>query len=211
MRTQLPKIYPITDTSISGLSHAAQVTQLLAGGATFIQLREKRAAPRAFLADAAEALRIAHADGAKLIINDRVDIARVLNADGVHLGQSDLPVPTARRLLGDQALIGFSTHNLDQVQAALELPIDYLALGPIYPTNSKHRPDPVVGLEDLAAARLIAGDLPLVAIGGINASNLRETLHAGAMSAAVISSVLTPASEIAKNLRNLTHWAERSD
>jgi len=209
MSAHLPKIYPITDTGISGLSHAEQVTRLLAGGATFIQLREKRAAPRAFLTDAADALRIARAQGATLIINDRVDIALAVNADGVHLGQSDMPIQSARRLLGDGAIIGFSTHNLEQVQAALLLPIDYLAFGPIYSTNTKDSADPVVGLAELREASRLVNDLPLIAIGGIDASNLIGTFTAGASSAAVISAVLTPSSQIAKNLRNLTNSARQ--
>src|SRR5947209_2795400 len=96
----LPKLYPITDTTLSSLSHAEQVKRLIAGGATFIQLREKGNSVRVFCADAAEAISIAHAAGAHVIINDRVDVALALRADGVHLGQADMPVAAARRLLG---------------------------------------------------------------------------------------------------------------
>ena len=93
-------IYPITDTRISGLSHAEQVTRLIAGGARLVQLRDKHASPREFFADAQAALAIARSQGAQIIINDRVDLAIALGADGVHLGQTDLPVAAARRLLG---------------------------------------------------------------------------------------------------------------
>src|SRR6185295_2564622 len=123
VRCTLPKIYPITDTSISGLSHRHQVKQLIEGGATLIQLREKRASPQEFFQDAREALTIAHAAGIKLIINDRIDLALAIGADGVHLEQTDMPVTAARRLLGDHAIVGFSTHNMNQVKEAVRLPI----------------------------------------------------------------------------------------
>jgi thiamine-phosphate diphosphorylase len=121
---QLPRIYPITDTEISALTHAEQVAHLLDGGGTFIQLREKKTSARGFFNDAASALRLARAAGATLIINDRVDIALALAAPGVHLGQTDMPVAEARQLLGPNEIIGYSTHNLDQVREAVELPIN---------------------------------------------------------------------------------------
>ena len=206
----LPKIYPITDTSISGLSHRDQVKQLIEGGATLIQLREKRASPREFFQDAREALSIAHAAGIKLVINDRVDIAMAVGADGVHLGQTDMPVEAARRLLGDQSIIGFSTHNLNQVEEAVRWPIDYLAFGPIFPTATKEHPDPIVGLHQLPQIKGAAGSLPLVAIGGISADKVREVLISGADSVAVISAVLKGANPIAENLRNLRNLATLS-
>ena len=203
VRSTLPKIYPITDTTISGLSHRDQVKQLIEGGATLIQLREKRAAPREFFQDAREALSVAHAAGIKLIINDRVDIALAIGADGVHLGQTDMPVEAARRLLGDRAIIGFSTHNLNQVEEAVRLPIDYLAFGPVFPTATKENPDPIVGLTELAQIKSLVELLPLVAIGGITADRIPEVLMSGADSVAIISAVLNPAQPIAENLRKL--------
>lgn len=203
MSIKLPKVYPITDRSISSLTHAEQVRRLLAGGATFIQLREKSDSTRAFLEDAFAAMRIARAAGATLVINDRVDIALALGADGVHLGQMDLPVAAARDLLGPEAIIGYSTHNLPQVKAALDLPIDYLAFGPIFETCSKRNPDPVAGLDALREAKSIAGHLPVVAIGGIRRSTILDTLSAGADSVAIISDILTPPQNIAEKLRQL--------
>ena len=200
MRFNLPKIYPITDTALSSLSHAEQVKRLIAGGATLIQLREKNNSVRAFSADASEAIRIAHSAGANLIINDRVDVALALGADGVHLGQTDMPVGAARQLLGNAAIIGFSTHNIDQVRGALDLPIDYLAFGPIFPTRTKHNPDPIAGLDALGLAKSITGRLPVVAIGGIDESNVVEVLSAGADSAAIISAILAGPAKIAKNV-----------
>jgi thiamine-phosphate pyrophosphorylase len=199
----LPRIYPITDSTISSLSHAEQVKLLLAGGASFIQLREKKTATREFFDDAKRAMRLAHEAGATIIINDRVDVALALGARGVHLGQTDMPVVAARKLLGQRAIIGYSTHNLDQVKAALHLPIDYLALGPIFATNSKLNPDPVVGLEQLRIAKSIVGQLPLVAIGGIDETSLPEVLSAGADSVAMISQILSAPNCIAQNLKKL--------
>ena len=203
MPFQLPKIYPITDAAISSLTHAEQVAQLLAGGARLIQLREKNNSPRDFFADASAALSLARTARATIIINDRVDIALALGASGVHLGQSDLPVKAARQLLGPQAIIGYSTHNLDQVRAALDLPIDYLAFGPVFSTRTKKNPDPVAGLNQLQAAKALAGDLPLVAIGGIRQSNLADVFAAGADSAAIISEILSTPRDIATNLRKM--------
>ena len=190
MRINLPKIYPITDARLSGLSHAEQVRRLSAGGATFVQLREKHLSPREFYREAEEALRVARELGVRLIINDRADIALAVGADGVHLGQDDLPPAAARATLGERAVIGFSTHSEEQAREAMRLPVDYLAIGPIFQTSSKENPDPVVGLEGLRRVRQIVGQIPLVAIGGIRPENAREVLEAGADSVAVISLLL---------------------
>ena len=125
---------------------------------------------------------------ALFIIDDRADIARLLGA-GVHLGQEDLPPRLARRIVGPEAVIGFSTHNAEQLEAAAEEPVDYLALGPIFETSSKERPDPVVGLERLRAWRRLT-ERPLVAIGGITRANAPAVLAAGADSVAVIGDLL---------------------
>lgn len=161
-----------------------------AGGATFVQLREKHLSPREFYREAEDALRVARELGVRLIINDRADIALALAADGLHLGQDDLLPAAARKLLGERAVIGFSTHNIEQAREAMRLPVDYLAIGPIFPTSSKENPDPVVGLEGLRRVRQLVGQIPLVAIGGISPENAREVLAAGADSVAVISLLL---------------------
>lgn len=203
MNLTLPKIYPITDRAISGLSHREQVAQLIEGGATLIQLREKLLPPREFFEDASEALHLARSAGVKLIINDRVDIAMAIRADGVHLGQTDIPVAAARRLLGDDAIIGYSTHNLAQVNEALRLPTNYLAFGPIFVTTTKENPDPVVGLDTLREIKSMARSLPIVAIGGITPKRIPEAFEAGADSVALISSVLKDGVSIAENLKKL--------
>ena len=199
----LPKLYPITDVHLSNLSHASQVARLIAGGARLIQLREKHDSPREFYLEAEAALDIAHARRARLIINDRVDIALALRADGVHLGQDDLSPEAARSLLGDDAIIGYSTHNVAQAAHAACLPINYLAVGPVYSTSSKENPSPVIGLEGLRRVREAVGQIPLVAIGGITLENARETLAAGADSVAVISALLTSTEEIEEHTRQL--------
>lgn len=203
LRLQLPKIYPITDRGISGLSHSRQVEELIAGRATLIQIREKDSPVGEWLDDAAEAVRIAKLAGAQILINDRVDVALAVGAHGVHLGQDDLPPEAARRLLGDRSIIGYSTHTLDQVRGALNLPIDYVAFGPIFPTATKIDPDPVVGLENLSLMRSELNGLPLVAIGGINAGNVGSVIAAGADSAAMIGAILSPADGISANLLQL--------
>ena len=203
VKVNLPRVYPITDREISGLSHTEQVKHLLEGGATLIQLREKRMPPIKFYSDAQKAAHLARAAGARLIINDRVDIALALRADGVHLGQTDMPVQAARRLLGDDAIIGFSTHNFEQVKAALRLPIDYLAFGPIYPTTTKVNPDPVVCLDEITQIAALSGAIPVVAIGGINQSNAVEVLRYGADAVAIISALLSNPSSISQKLRDL--------
>jgi thiamine-phosphate pyrophosphorylase len=200
---KLPKLYPITDARLSGLTHAEQVARLSAGGATFIQLREKHLSPREFYHQAEDALRIARARGVSLIINDRVDIALALQADGVHLGQTDLPPAAARAILGERAIIGFSTHNVEQALEAAHLPVDYIAIGPIYPTVSKDKADAVVGLEGLRLVRRAIGPVPLVAIGGIQRDNLREVFEAGADTLAVISLLLARQSEIEERTREI--------
>lgn len=184
---RLPPVYPITDTQISGLSHAEQIALFADSGATLVQLREKRAPALQFYEQAKAALAVAAERGVQLIINDRVDIALAVGATGVHLGQDDLPPEVARHLLGHDAVIGYSTHSVAQALEAGNFPIDYLAIGPIFGTTTKENPDPVVGLDGLRAVRAATGNLPLVAIGGITPANSREAFSAGADSVAMIT------------------------
>ena len=205
----LPQIYPITDARVSGLSHAEQVEKLIAGGAALIQVREKYAASGEFYRSAMAAAAIARAAGVPLIINDRVDIAIAVGAAGVHLGQDDLPPTQARAMLGKKAIIGYSTHTIDQARAAGALPVNYIAFGPIFATGSKENPDEVVGLQGLRAAREAVGDLPLVAIGGINGSNLLSVLEAGADSAAMIGALISDPLDIMQRMQKLAAIAKR--
>lgn len=195
----LPTVYPITDTLISGLSHAEQVERFAAGGATFVQLREKRASPREFYEAAREVMLLARTLGVRILINDRVDIAIAVNADGVHLGQDDLPPDRARLLLGESRIVGYSTHTLEQALAATFAPVDYIAIGPVFQTHTKEKPDDVVGLETLSEVKRQVTK-PLVAIGGITLASARLVIEAGADSVAVISDLLS-AGDIAVRTR----------
>lgn len=196
MSFRLPQIYPLTDVGLTGLTHAEQVRRLAKGGATLIQLRDKTSGAREFLESARAAIIAARECGVKLIINDRVDIAAAVGADGVHLGQDDLPVSAARELLGSQAIIGLSTHSLSQAEAATKLSIDYLALGPVFSTSTKDDAAPELGLTGLVQVRNRIAEFPLVAIGGITVDRALEVFHAGANSMAVISALLRNPDEI---------------
>jgi len=199
----LPKIYPITDTGISRLSHAEQTRRLILGGARFIQLREKTASSFDFFSAAAESLEIAKRTSTKILINDRIDIALAVGADGVHLGQKDLHPVEARKLLGKHSVIGFSTHNLNQAIEAIKFPVDYIAIGPVFPTRTKADADDVVGINGIRSIRAAIGKFPLVAIGGINAENFQSVLDAGADSTAIISSLLSKPGHIEKAFQKL--------
>lgn len=202
MNLELPRIYPITDTRLSGISHGEQVERLIAGGARLIQLREKHSSPREFYESASQVIQIVRKAGVRIIINDRVDIALALRADGVHLGQDDMPPEKAREILGPDAIIGLSTHSLEQARAALSLPIDYIAVGPIFQTRTKENPDEVVGLQRLREIREIVGGVSLVAIGGINTENLHSVLTVGADSAAIIGAVVADPAKIEARMRH---------
>ena len=168
---------------------AVVARELLSAGVRLIQFRDKRGSSRQLYETCVELKALLRDSGCSLVVNDRADVARAMDAEGVHLGQDDLPVEMARRVLGPDKWIGFSTHSIDQVVEADRTTADYLAFGPIFPTASKENPDPVVGLEGLRQARRATGK-PLVAIGGVTLQNAREVLAAGADSLAVIGDLL---------------------
>lgn len=197
----LPKIYPITDSRLSGASHSEQLRLLIDGGASFLQIRDKVASSLEFFSETEKCLEVAGASGARLIVNDRVDIALALEADGVHLGRDDLPPTQARAILGKGAIVGFSTHTLEQASAACELPIDYLAYGPIFATRTKGDHETPVGLRGLEIVRKAIGNMPLVAIGGIGIDNVADVLSAGADSAALISALVSDKEKIVERTR----------
>jgi len=181
--------------------------QLLTAGATILQYRDKTSSGGRFLSNARE-LRRTTLSRATFIINDRVDLALACDADGVHLGQDDLSPDAARKIFdqvkdGRKRIIGFSTHNLSQIKEADSMPIDYVAIGPVFSTASKINPDPVVGLEGLRAVRQSTRK-PLVAIGGITRANAQQGREAGADSVAVIADLLdAPAKAVEDFLRVL--------
>jgi thiamine-phosphate pyrophosphorylase len=194
---------------LAGLSHAEQVRRLIDGGATLIQLREKDRSPKQFYPDAFEALAVARDRGVRIIVNDRVDIALAVGADGVHLGHDDLPPAEARKLLGDDKIIGFSTHSIEQARLALNEPVDYVAIGPVFDTSTKENPDPTVGPETVTRVRqLIGPDIPLVAIGGIDLTSISSVLAAGADSAAIIGALFAGPDPVEQAYRRLSQQSE---
>jgi thiamine-phosphate pyrophosphorylase len=163
-------------------------TELAQGGATFIQLREKHASSREILRIARELRRVLPGK-VRLILNDRADLCLASGVSGVHVGQDDLPLESARRIVGSERIVGISTHNPEQVRAGDESSADYVAVGPVFSTTSKDNPDPVIGLEGVKRARALT-QKPLVAIGGITLENCRGVIDAGADSVAVITDLL---------------------
>jgi len=204
----LPRVYALTDVQLSGRSHAEQVELLSRGGASLVQLREKQMAPLEFYEQAKASIAVARECGVQVLVNDRVDLAEAVGADGVHVGQDDLPPEAARRLLGPDAIIGYSTHNVEQAREAATLPISYLAIGPIFRTTSKTDTSPVLGLDGLRAVRAAIGPLPLVAIGGITHANARSVIEAGADSVAVISALLSNREQVIEATEGLIHSLE---
>jgi len=203
----IPPLCAITDVALAGgLSHAAIARELVAGGASWIQVRDKNAAGGRLLEALKETIAAVRAapggERILLVVNDRPDLAMASGADGTHLGEEDLPASEARRILGPHALLGVSTHSVEAGLAAASLPVDYVAIGPVFPTKTKRDAAPAVGLE---AVRALASaiDRPVVGIGGIDARNAREVLDAGAAAVAVISALYDPPSSIRGNTAGL--------
>ena len=189
MNFKIPPIYPIIDPQISPRPIKAVVEELARAGVRLVQLREKKVSSREFLRDTQELLELSRPYRMTVIVNDRVDIAWLSGAHGVHLGQEDLPVAEARKILGPHTIIGCSTHSLDQALEAQQGSADYIAIGPIYATASKENPDPIVEWNELAAIRRRVVK-PLVAIGGITAENAKRLFDLGIDSVAVIREIL---------------------
>lgn len=185
----MPRLYAIVDPLLLPADDALAgfVRELVAGGATWLQYRDKVGTSAAMLSCGRE-LRHA-APKATLLMNDRADLCLAAGFDGAHLGQDDLSVEGARRVIGSENWIGISTHNLEQVREADATSADYVAVGPVFWTRSKQNPDPVIGLEGVAQARS-GTRKPLVAIGGITRANCRDVIQAGADSVAIISDLI---------------------
>lgn len=183
------RLYLVTDqASLMGRTLSDVVQQAVQGGATCVQLREKHASSRDFFAQAVALMDLLTPHGVPLIINDRVDIALACGAQGVHLGQSDLPVKQARALLPDTVFIGWSVESMEDVAHSATLPLDYLGVSPVFATPTKTDTRAPWGLDGLQAVRRLVA-LPLVAIGGIHLGNAAQVLRAGADSLAVVSAV----------------------
>ena len=193
MKLPIPPVYPILDTASlarAGLGVIEVAEAFLEGGAQILQFRHKGFWSREIFGQAGQVAQLCREAGAQFVINDRADYAAILGA-GLHVGQNDLSPEDARRVIGMKTLLGFSTHNSGQMRAAAAEPVDYVAVGPVFVTVSKERPDATVGLEGLRAVRALT-DRPLVAIGGILLENVTACLASGADSVAVISGLMPP-------------------
>ena len=205
MALKLPPLYAILDPEQTRGRPAQRVlAALLEAGVSILQLRVKSLPPVDFLELAKQARAVTRAHGCKLIINDRVDIALACGADGVHLGQDDLPLRAGRKLMG-QKIIGISTHDLDQARAAERDGADYIGFGPMFGTRTKATGYEARGPEMLQQIRR-AVTLPIVAIGGITEANVQEVWQAGADSVAIIGDVLQDNDPGAKALRILGQY-----
>jgi thiamine-phosphate pyrophosphorylase len=210
-RSDLSKLNAIVDVEAAeraGWRPVDLARAFLDGGATFLQLRGKNVSSARLLAEASAIVAIARGAGATLIINDRADIARLAGADGVHIGQQDLAATAVRRIVGGRAIVGLSTHTVDQLERAVHEPVSYVAIGPVFGTSTKDTGYAAVGLSLVrdAAARAKPAGLPLVAIGGITLERAASVIEAGAASVAVIGDLLqtgNPAHRVRDFLRAL--------
>lgn len=202
-------LYVVTDSKLSrGRSHLEVAQAAIRGGATVVQLRDKEAATRE-LVETGRVLRdLTQEMGVTFIINDRVDVALAVEADGVHLGVDDMPVPIARRLMGSEAIIGFSPETVEQARQAETDSADYLGVGAVFGTSTKPDAGPPIGVEGLREM-VQAVSIPVVAIGGITADNAAQCIQAGAAGVVVISAVVA-AEDVEAAARRLRERIERA-
>jgi thiamine-phosphate pyrophosphorylase len=208
-RTQNVPLHAILDVDVAA-THGWQAADLarafLDGGAPLVQVRAKQLPSGALLALCDAVVKAAESYKAAVIVNDRVDLAAMSGAAGVHVGQEDVPPAAARRILGDRAIVGYSTHTTTQIEAAAREPISYLAIGPVFGTRTKDTGYEAVGLARVAEAVRLSGGLPVVAIGGVTLDNVALVIAAGAAGVAVIGDLLaggTPQARVAAYLRAL--------
>lgn len=186
---RLGRLHVITDTSLqSRFSHAELAELAIKGGADTIQFRQKTGPIREIIRQAQEVREVTAAHGIPLIVNDRLDVALACRADGLHLGQSDMPMELARDILGKEFIIGGSANSKEEIKFCLRAEVDYIGIGPVFPTGSKDDASPALGLDGFKA---IAGELytPVVAIGGVTSENIPALYEAGTFGVAVISAV----------------------
>lgn len=189
----LGPLHAIVDVEVAahaGWAPADLARAYLDGGVQCLQIRAKQLASGPFLQLCDEIVQLAAPFGAAVIVNDRADLARLSGADGVHVGQDDLPPVDARRLMGADAIIGYSTHNVSQIDAAIREPVTYVAVGPVFGTRTKDTGYAAVGLELVSTAARRADRMPVVAIGGITLENASSVIEAGGAAVAVIADLL---------------------
>ncbi len=196
----LPPVYPISPDDRDTESLLGWCRELLDAGCIFFQHRRKRLPSGARLAELEQILRLAEPYGAKVIANDRPDLCLYAGAHGVHLGQEDLPPEAARRFLGRGRIIGFSAHGFDQAELARELPVNYIALGPVFPTGTKSDASPVLS-EDEQRRILTSAALPVVAIGGVTIERAPLLWQRGFASVAAIAAFAEKPGEAFKKMR----------
>ena len=206
LKSSFPKVYPILDAPYLPVAGRKEFLRQLIGelaeaGVEILQYRNKQGDAAEMLADA-RTMRAAAGNRMQLIMNDWPELALEAEFDGVHVGQTDMDPAAARAIVGEEKIVGVSTHNEAQLRTAEAEPLDYIAIGPVYGTVSKENPDPVVGLEGVRIARTITKK-PLVAIGGITAANAAAVWEAGADSVAVISAIFKREDNAARSVREL--------
>lgn len=198
------KLYAVTDSSwLNGRSLTDVVEEAIIGGVSIVQLREKNADDETFISKAKELLVVCRKHDIPLIINDRVDIALKCDADGVHIGQSDMELRQARELLGEGKLIGTSAHNVEEAKAAVASGADYLGIGSVFNTTTKLDATSLARDEMLAICKAV--DVPIVGIGGVTAQNIHELKGSGVDGVAVVSAIFAQENilEATKNLRKI--------
>jgi thiamine-phosphate pyrophosphorylase len=188
-RLVLPRLYVILDQALLTVPETECAQELATAGVRLLQYRNKRASARELFESSRKLLSLLSPQGVSFIVNDRPDVAALAGANGVHVGQDDLGVEEARRVVGPDKLVGVSTHNLEQFRRAAASSADYIAVGPIFATGTKSNPDPVVGTQFVREVRPLT-DKPIVAIGGITLQRAPEIIESGADSVAVISDIL---------------------
>lgn len=201
-------VYVITDAALSrGRSHLEVIEAAIRGGATVVQYREKSVSTRQMIKEGEALQELCRAHGIPLFINDRVDIALAIKADGVHVGQEDMPAVIVRRLVGPEVLIGVSAETVELARQAAAEGADYLGAGSVFATSTKADAGVPIGLDRLAAI-VKAMTVPVVAIGGINTGNAADVIRAGAAGVAVVSAVVA-AKDVEAATRAL-HWIVKS-
>jgi thiamine-phosphate pyrophosphorylase len=189
MMKKIGKLHILTDTVLQSRFSHMEITRLgIAGGADTIQYRQKSGSTREMIEIARNMKQLCSEAGVTFIVNDRLDVAIAAEADGVHLGQDDFPIPMARELLGEGRIIGGSAATLGEARKCLSEGADYVGFGPVYPTSSKDDAGPVSGIYILKQVVKII-PLPIIAIGGVDAENIPDVIRAGAQGIAVISAV----------------------
>jgi len=186
------RLYVITDAGLArGRSHQEVIEAAILGGATIVQYRAKDVSTRQMVTEAQVLRELTRHAGVPFIVNDRVDVALAVDADGVHIGQDDMPVALARKLIGDR-LLGVSAHSLSEAVQAVQDGADYLGVGPVFATPTKPDAAPPIGIDGLTTIRRQIS-IPIVAIGGINQTNAAEVIRTGVNGIAVVSAVVAAA------------------